>query len=160
MMISLVVAHGKNREIGFQNKLLWHIPEDLKNFKKITMGKTMVMGRKTFESIGKLLPGRETWILSNSKNFYVPGATVFRDKESLLAFAQEKLKRDDELLIVGGEMIYRLFLPESKRVYLTTVDFEGEADAFFPVLGPDWHLADGPNFLSSKAQYSVLERSL
>jgi dihydrofolate reductase len=160
MIISMVVAHGLKNQIGYKNKLLWHIPEDLKKFKKITLGHTMVMGRKTFDSIGRVLPGRETWILSGDKRLQIPGTHIFHSKEEILKQACEK--KIPELFIVGGEMIYKLFLPETKRIYLTTVDYAGEADAYFPELDLQWEVVQAPELLSPehelKARFSILER--
>lgn len=130
MKISLIAALGKNRELGLDNKMLWHIPEDFKSFKKITMGHTMIMGRKTFESIGKPLPGRKTIVLTRNKDLKIEGVEVVHSKGE--AIGKAHLHQEDELFIVGGAEIYNLFLKDATDFYLSKVDFTGEADTFFP----------------------------
>jgi dihydrofolate reductase len=134
MIVSMVVATGPKNEIGFQNKLLWHIPEDLKNFKKITSGKAIVMGRKTYESIGKPLPNRLNIVLTRDESFKAEGVSVIHDP--LMAF-DLALNHDDseeaELMIIGGEEIFKIYLPYTQKIYLSEVSsFKGEADTFFP----------------------------
>lgn len=141
MIVSMVVAVGPKNEIGFQNKLLWHIPEDLKNFKKITSGKAIVMGRKTYESIGKPLPNRLNIVLTRDESFKAEGVRVIHDP--LLAF-DLGLEHDDsddaELMVIGGEEIFKIYLPYTQKIYLSEVfGFKGEADTFFPQISPaDW----------------------
>ena len=106
MIVSLIVAQGPKREIGLNNKLLWHISEDLKNFKKITTGKAIVMGRKTFESIGKPLPDRKNIVLTRDKNFSYPGLDVITDPLMAFDLALEFNDSDEsELVIIGGAEI-------------------------------------------------------
>jgi dihydrofolate reductase len=128
VIISLIAAIGKNRELGLNNKLLWHLPEDFKIFKKETMGHTLLMGRKTFESIGKPLPGRTTIVLTRDRAFSHQGVSVAHSPEEALSL----VKQDEELFVCGGAEIYKLFLSRADRLYLSYVDFSGEADAFFP----------------------------
>lgn len=130
-MLSLVVAMGKNRAIGKDNQLLWHLPADLKNFKKLTMGAVMIMGRKTFESIGRPLPGRTTIIVTRDTDYKVEGAQITNSFDKALALASE-LSSDREVFIVGGGEIYRLALPKCDRIYLSEVDLAPAADTFFP----------------------------
>ena len=141
MIVSMVVATGPKNEIGFQNKLLWHIPEDLKNFKKLTTNKAVVMGRKTFESIGKPLPNRLNIVLTRDQNFHPEGVKVIHDPLMAFDLALDYNDDDDaECVIIGGEEIFKLYLPYTQRIYLSVVpSFKGEADTFFPELNPlEW----------------------
>lgn len=128
-MINIIAAVGKNLELGKDNKLLFDIPNDLKYFKEITLGKTIVMGRKTFESIKKPLPGRENIVITNqsinSKNI-----KVVHDYKEILNMRKE-------VFIIGGESIYRLFLPYAKNLYLTEIEKEADADTYFPNFDKD-----------------------
>lgn len=130
MIISLIAAIGKNGELGLKGNIPWYIPEDFKHFKKTTMGHHMVMGRKTFESIGKALPGRTTVVLSrNTSNSTSQIPWVDSDLQAI-TLAREN--GENELFIAGGGEIYSLFADRADRIYLSTVEFEGEADAYFP----------------------------
>ncbi|MBC2458192.1 dihydrofolate reductase [Clostridium beijerinckii] len=130
-MISIIVAIAKDNVIGKDNKLLWHISEDLKRFKKITTGKKMIMGRKTFESLPGILPNREHIVLTRDNNFNVDSdkVTIEHDFNSVL---QRYLECEDEVFIIGGAEIYKQFLPYAKKLYLTKVDEEFEGDTYFP----------------------------
>ncbi|MZK50443.1 dihydrofolate reductase [Clostridium beijerinckii] len=132
-MISIIVAIAKDNVIGKDNKLLWHISEDLKRFKKITTGKKMIMGRKTFESLPGILPNREHIVLTRDNNFNVDSdkVTIEHDFNSVL---QRFLECEDEVFIIGGAEIYKQFLPYAKKLYLTKVDEEFEGDTYFPVI--------------------------
>ena len=150
-MFSLIVAVGKNNEIGKNNQLLWHIPEDLKNFKKITTGKTVIMGRNTYKSIGRALPNRTNIVLS--RNFLETDEKVKEDKKKYenettkLEFYDdfqkviEKYKDfTEEIFIIGGGEIYKKSLEMGiiKRIYMSRVDFsDNEADAYFPKIDLD-----------------------
>lgn len=128
MIISMIVARGKNNEIGGNNSLLWHLPSDLKFFKKTTMGKSIIMGRNTFESLPKALPGRKNIVMSHEANYSAPGAFVVTDVQAAL-----KEVDTDEVFIIGGASIYRIFLPIAAKLYITEIDFTSEnADVFFP----------------------------
>jgi len=127
MKISMIVAYGKNWEIGLNNQMLWHISEDFKNFKTITSGHHLLMGRKTFESIGKPLPNRTSIVLSQS-GFKHEGVYTFDNIQKSLDFAREA--GEEELFIIGGANIYKTMFPYVDKMYLTEVDFEGNADAF------------------------------
>jgi dihydrofolate reductase len=128
-MISMICAIGKNREIGFQNKLLWDIPEDMAHFKTITSGHTVIMGDKTYQSIGRPLPNRKNIVVTLNKDLQAPGCEVRFDLEKVL---QEYKKSAEEVFVIGGGMIYKLSLPMADKLYLTLVDDAPEADTFFP----------------------------
>ena len=131
MIISLIVAIGKNRQIGKDNQMLWHIKEDFKKFKETSMGHHLIMGRKTYESIGRPLPGRTTIIITKNKDYQAPeGVLVATSPEEAIELA--KSRGDDEAFIAGGGVIYSLFLEKANRLYLSVVDYDGEADVFFP----------------------------
>lgn len=127
MKVSMIVAYGKNWEIGLDNQMLWHISEDFKNFKRITSGHHILMGRKTFESIGKPLPNRTSIVLSRG-NFTYDGVHTFNDIDKAFDFA--KNNGEEELFIIGGADIYNMLFDYVDRMYLSEVDFEGEADAY------------------------------
>ena len=131
-MFSIIVAIGKNREIGKGNKLLWHIPEDLKNFKEITTGKTVIMGRKTFESIGRPLPKRINIVLSRQP-FEHEGVIWKNSFESAVNFVNDC----DEIMLIGGGELFKQYLPKADKLYLTQIQSEIEGDTFFPTL--DWN---------------------
>jgi dihydrofolate reductase len=130
--ISLIVAMAQNGVIGRGNALPWHLPEDLKHFKATTMGKPMLMGRKTFESIGRALPGRLNLVLTRDPGWSAPGASVVHSVEEALARAGES----EELMVIGGAEIYRLVMPFARRIYLTHVQADVPGDAFFPAFDP------------------------
>ena len=130
-MFSIIVAVGKNNEIGKKNQLLWHISDDLKNFKKITTNKTVIMGRKTFESIGKPLPNRRNIVLSRTVD-KIDGTEVFSSLESIINLFNNI---EDEVFIIGGADVYKEMLPYIKKLYISYIKAEDdEADAFFPKL--------------------------
>ena len=128
MIISLIAAMGRNRVIGKDNSLPWKLPEDMKRFRELTKGKPVIMGRKTFESIGKPLPNRTNIVITRDKNYSAEGCIVVHSAEDALKAA----KNADEAMIIGGEQIFREFLPRANRIYLTIIDKDFEGDAFFP----------------------------
>ena len=130
MRIAAVVAMAENRVIGSHNKLPWHLPADLQHFKKITMGKPIVMGRKTFESIGRPLPGRCNIVISRDTDFQAPGCVVVHSIDCALAAADYS----DEVCVIGGALIYEHMLPRIQRIYMTMIHYEVEGDAHFPPL--------------------------
>ncbi len=137
MKISIIVAYGKSRQIGKDNSLLWHIPEDLKNFKKLTMGHHILMGRKTFDSIGKALPGRTSLILTRNQNRnFADGVFSFSNFDKAVKFAQDR--NEDELFVIGGGEIYKTALPFAQKLYVAHVDYSGDGDTFFP----EWNMED------------------
>ena len=132
MIVSAVVATALNNAIGKSNQLLWHLPADLKHFKDITSGYTVIMGRKTFDSIGKPLPRRRNIVVTRQA-IQIEGCEVVNSVEAALALCAD----EKEVFIVGGAEIYKLALPFTNRVYLTIVKKEFEADAFFPPLNAE-----------------------
>lgn len=127
--LSLIAAIGKNNELGINNALIWHLPSDMKYFRKVTSGKTIIMGRKCFESLPGLLPNRIHIILTNNKDYQVEGASVFNNIDDILNYVKNT---PEECFIIGGAKIYELFLPYVKKMYLTEIDAENEADVYFP----------------------------
>lgn len=127
-MISIIASIGKNRELGRGNDLIWHIKEDLKNFKNLTMGKYIVMGKNTYESLPKHLEGRKYIVLSSSLS-EIENGLLFNDFNKLLEFIKDV---DEEVMIIGGARIYKLFLPFADKLYLTEIDSEEKADVYFP----------------------------
>ena len=128
MIISLIVAMDQNRVIGNKGKLPWHISSDLKNFRAITMGKPIIMGRKTHESIGRPLPGRENVVITRDKNYQAKDCTVLHSLECVYA----KFHDMDEIMIMGGAELYKQTLDKAKRIYLTEVHADVEGDTYFP----------------------------
>lgn len=139
-MISIVAAMSKNRVIGLNNKLPWYIPEELQHFKHLTMGKPMIMGRKTFDSIGRrLLPGRHTIVLTRDNDLQGDGFTIANSVQAALSAAGDAA----EIMVVGGAGIYKEFLPLCQRVYLSIIPQVLEGDAFFPELdATHWQLVE------------------
>ncbi len=130
-MISIIAVVAKNRAIGYQNKLLYNIPEDMEHFRKITVGHTVIMGQKTYESIGRPLPERINIVISNDPNFTATGCLVSHSIEQALALAKAKEKK--EIFIIGGGQIYKQFIDLADKLYLTIVDDQPKlADTFFP----------------------------
>lgn len=147
-MITIIAALGKNNEIGLNNDLLWRLPKDLKHFKALTTGNSIIMGRKTYESIGRALPNRTNIIITRNKAFEAKGCIVVNSLEKAL----EKCD-STACFIIGGASIYEQAFPLADKLELTLVDFEGEADTFFPKIDFDkWvlnkkesHKADDKN---------------
>jgi len=131
-MLTCIVAIGDNFAIGKNNDLLWHFSKDLKRFKQITTGNTIIMGRKTFESLPGILPGRHHVVITQNKNFVVNDerVTVLNSKEALLAYLDDS----KEYFVIGGGEIYKLLLPYCNKIHLTQVHKEYDADVFFPTL--------------------------
>jgi dihydrofolate reductase len=127
-MISIIVALSKNKVIGKDNKLPWKLPADLKRFKELTLGKPVIMGRKTFESIGKPLANRLNIVLTSDKNFKAEGVIAVHSREEAVKAAGNA----EEIMVIGGASVYKEFLPLAQRIYLTVVSAEFEGDAFFP----------------------------
>lgn len=159
MKISIIVALTKNNVIGSKNKLLWNIPEDLKRFKNLTTGHHILMGRKTFESIGRILPNRTNIILSKHEVIKIPNAFVFNNLSKAIKFAKDR--GENELFIIGGGMIYKECLPLVDKIYITKINDQYEGDVYFPKINyKDWtqifnekHLDNNPSF-----EYSILEK--
>lgn len=137
-MISLIWAMDENRVIGRNNKLPWHLPEDLKFFKRVTMGHPIAMGRKTYESIGKPLPGRENIIITRDSHYKKEGCTVLHSIDELREYADEK---DTEVFVIGGAEIFKDILPFADRLYLTKIYHAFEGDTYFPIFDTgQWEL--------------------
>lgn len=152
--LSLIVAHADNRVIGHNNQLPWHLPEDLKRFKKLTMGHHIIMGRKTYESLGRLLPGRTTVIVTRDPAYKVEGAKVVHSiPEALAACAG-----DSEPFLIGGAELYLQGFAHVTRLYLTRVFAKVGGDAFFPELEmADWELiSEEANVSENGLHYSDL----
>ncbi len=160
MMVSMIAAMSKGRVIGLNGSMPWHLPADLAHFKRSTMGRPVIMGRKTYDSIGKPLPGRKNIVLSRSCSLQLAGCTVVCTLDSALS----KLGDFSEVFIIGGQQLYQQALPLADRLYLTHIDAEFEGDTFFPdYLGFQWeqlsidsHSSDAKN--PWPYRFEVLER--
>lgn len=137
MIISIIVAMGHNRVIGLNNQLPWLLPEDLKFFKAKTMGKPIIMGRKTFESIGRPLPGRTNIVITHNKKWKHEGVKVVHSMEKALKIAAKD--KSEEVMVIGGAQIYAEALDHAQRLYITEVDIDAEGDAFFPEKRGPWN---------------------
>ena len=129
-MLSIIVAKAKNNVIGKDNKLLWHLPKDLKRFKELTTGHTIIMGRKTFESLGRVLPNRKHIVLSNNPDFKVKDENVkiVHSIDEIKTYIDDK----EENFVIGGAMIYNLLMPYVTKMYITEIDKDFEGDSVFP----------------------------
>ncbi len=134
MKLSLIAAVSLNGVIGRDQKLPWNLPEDLKRFKEITYGAPVIMGRKTYESIGRLLPGRKNIIITRKTDLIIPGAWLASSLENAI----KEVENVPEVFILGGGEIYRLALPLADRLYLTEIDVKIEGDTYFP----EWSRAE------------------
>ena len=134
-MLSIIVAIAKNNVIGKDNKLIWHIPEDLKRFKRITTGKTIIMGRNTFLSLGRVLPERKHVVLTHLQE------TVSDDEQVKTVYSLDDLKEyienDEENFVIGGAMMYKTLMPYANKMYITEIDQEFEGDVYFPEIDKD-----------------------
>lgn len=153
-MINIIVAISKNRVIGNDNKLIWSLPSDLKRFKQMTTGNTVVMGRKTYESIGKPLPNRRNIIITRNSDYKAEGCEIVNSLEEALMLC------NNNCFIIGGGEIYKQSLPLADKLYLTVINEDFEGDTFFPEVGNDWvkvsredHEPDDKN----KHRYSFIE---
>ena len=134
-MLSIVVAKAKNNIIGKDNKMIWHLPEDLRHFKSLTIGHTIIMGRKTFESLGKPLPNRKHIIFSQNPDYKVNDENV-EVVHSLLQI-QDLIEGKEEAFVIGGAMIYNFLMPYVKKMYVTEVEKDFDGDTFFPSINED-----------------------
>ena len=132
----MIVAMSANNVIGVANQLPWHLPEDLKHFKKHTINKPIIMGRNTFDSIGRALPERDNIVLSRTQQLSHDQIFLANNKSDALRMAEDfaKSRGSEEIMIVGGEQIYRMFFDDVSRIYVTLVDLIIDGDAFFPVI--------------------------
>lgn len=156
-MISIIAAIGKNNELGKDNKLIWHIKEDLVNFKELTMGKYIVMGANTYFSLPRKLEGRKYIVLSKKIKTLEDGI-LYSDFDSLLEFVSSL---DEEVMIIGGASVYKLFMPCADKLYLTLIEDTKEADAYFPVFGEEFKLVRSKESSNETLKYKFLtyERS-
>ncbi len=160
MLVSIIAAMDRNRLIGSNNQLPWHLPADLAHFKQVTMGKPIIMGRKTYESIGRPLPGRTNIVLTRSPDFHAEGVVTANTLQQALDYASV----EDEVMIIGGSSIYELALPGADRLYLTYVESDCEGDAWFPefdierwrIIASEQHAADEKN--SSDYRFVTYDR--
>lgn len=161
MRKSLIVARARNGTIGKANGMPWHLPADLAHFKRVTLGHPVIMGRRTWDSIGRALPGRRNIVVSRSPGFAAPGAEVF----SSLPDAWRAVEGSDEAFVIGGAQLYADALAQADRIYLTEIAADVGGDTFFPALAPgQWresllgeHPADGRNPYALR--FLLLERS-
>mgnify|MGYP006167931877 FL=1 len=158
--LGLVVAVSTNNAIGKNNQLLWHLPADLKHFKEITSGHPIIMGRKTYDSIGRALPKRRNIVITRQKDLIIPNVEVVNDLTAAIALCKD----EPEVFVIGGAEIYKHALAYTDKIYLTTVHKEYDADTFFPELNAsewktthqEYHNADEKN--SVAYTFSTLER--
>lgn len=129
-MLSIIVAMAKNNIIGKDNQLIWHLPEDLKRFKRLTTGHTIIMGRKTFESLGRVLPNRKHVILCNDMKMKIENENVKILED--ISMVENYIKSEEEYFVIGGATIYQLLMPYANKLYLTRIDEEFEGDVYFP----------------------------
>ena len=134
-MLSIIVAKAKNNTIGKDNKLLWHIPDDLRRFKELTTNHNIIMGRKTFESIGRILPNRKHIIFSQNPDFKIDNENI-EIVHSMLQI-QQYIEDENENFVIGGAMIYNLLMPYVTKMYVTEIDKDFEGDTVFPRINPD-----------------------
>lgn len=154
-MINIIAAVSKNNVIGKDNQLIWHLPDDLKRFKEITLSHVVVMGRKTHESIGRVLPNRLNVILSRDMKWHKPlgdNCVVCYSIEEVIG----RFKHRDIFVIGGGE-IYNQFLPYSDKIYLTQIDKEFDGDSLFPNIGDEWREIARENHVTSEFEYHFIE---
>jgi len=143
--LSIIVATAKNRVIGVNNTLPWHLPEDLKRFRALTTGHHIIMGRKTYDSLGRLLPGRTTVIVTRNQAYKVEGAIVVHSLEDAIAACGG----DQEVFLIGGAELYQDGLKLANKLYITEIDAEYEGDAFFPEFDlSEWNEAAAESYIS------------
>lgn len=147
MRIAIVAAMGENRAIGLGNGLPWRMPADLKYFKSLTMGHHLIMGRKTFDTVGKPLPGRPTIVVTRQPDLAIEGVTVVNSLDAALELVSEM----DEVFIAGGAEIYRLALEVADRIYLTLIHHSFDADTFFPAFDESqWRLVSRTDYAADE----------
>ncbi len=148
--INIIVAYSKNRVIGKDNKLIWNLPEDLKRFKKLTTGKTVIMGRKTFESIGKALPNRENIVITRNEYYIAEGCKIALSLDEAISLST------NEIFIIGGSQIYNKALDFANRIYATVIDQEFDGDSFFPYIDDSWIKLTKENNISDQFNFSYI----
>lgn len=149
-MVNIIVAMSKNRVIGDSNALIWHLPEDLKRFRNLTTGNAIVMGRKTYESIGRPLPNRRSIVITRDRDYLAEGCEVVNSLEEAL------LLSNSDCFIIGGGEIYRQAMDIADRIYLTLIDKEFEGDTSFPEI-KDWVEVSCEEFRNDEFGYSFVQ---
>ncbi len=140
-MLSLVAAISENNVIGKDNKIIWRLPEDLKRFKEITTGHTIIMGRKTFESLGRILPERKHIVLTRDKDYRVRDENVQIVNE--ISDLDKYIDSDEECFVIGGAIVYRQLLPKVDKMYITRIHSKFEGDSYFPVISEnEWNIVE------------------
>ena len=140
-MLSIIVAIANKNVIGKDNTLIWHLPEDLKRFKTITSGKTIIMGRKTFESLGRVLPNRKHIVLCNDMEMKIDNENV--EVVNDIKYLDKYINSDEENFIIGGATIYKLLMPYANKMYITKINQDFDGDAFFPeIKEEEWKIVD------------------
>ena len=140
-MLSIIVAKAKNNVIGKNNQLIWHLPEDLKRFKQLTTGHTIIMGRRTFESLGRILQNRKHVILCNDMEMNIEDERVEILED--ISMLDKYINSDDENFIIGGATIYRLLMPYANKMYITEIDKEFDGDVSFPEVNmEEWNITE------------------
>lgn len=154
MNISLVVAASDNNVIGKNNQLVWNLPDDMKHFKNVTWGMPVVMGRKTFESFKRPLPGRKNIVLSNQKDIKIEGAIVLNSMQDVEFLVKEMDVK--EIMVIGGGEVYKMYYPKANKIFMTRVNAVVEGDTFFPLIEQkDWTLVSSiKNAADEKHVYS------
>lgn len=149
MKISIIVAAATNNVIGRDGRLPWHLSEDLKRFKRLTTGKSIIMGRRTYESIGKPLADRRNIVISGRENLEIDGCEVVASPDAAIALTAD----DDEVMVIGGGNIYEQILPMADRIYLTRIHASFEGDIFFPeISNEEWQVVDEENFAADESR--------
>ncbi|PMH29274.1 diacylglycerol kinase [Vibrio lentus] len=159
MIISMIAAMANNRVIGKDNQMPWHLPADFAWFKRSTMGKPIVMGRKTYDSIGRPLPGRLNVVISRDESLEIEGVTTVTSIEKALELVSDV----DEVMIIGGGSIYESCLPKANKLYLTYIDLEVDGDTQFPSWGEGWKQSFNDTYQADEKnkhnmEFVILER--
>jgi dihydrofolate reductase len=150
-MITIIAAKSKNDVVGVDGKLPWHLPEDLKRFKSLTHGNIIVMGRKTYESIGKPLPGRTNIILTKKKDYLAEGCLVYNNPQDILSIFEK-----NNIFIIGGADIWKLFWNIADKIELTLIDKDFDGDVFFPKIETDWIESQSTSYSHSMFDYKFI----
>ncbi|MER1957387.1 MAG: dihydrofolate reductase [Solibacillus sp.] len=148
-MISLIVAHDKNYVIGYENGMPWHLPGDLKYFKDMTMGKPIIMGRKTFESIGRPLPGRRNIVITRNDKYHAQGIETVSSLDAALALVKDV----PEIMVIGGAQIFEQAMPLADKLYITLINHEFKGDTYFPRYD-GWRLTSSQQAIDSGEGYT------
>ncbi len=153
--ISIIAALSENRALGKNGKLLWHIPQDMKRFKQLTIGHPVIMGRKTYESIGKPLPGRSNIVVTQNSSFTPPGCKIAHSLQEAINIASQQ--NTEEIFIIGGGNIYQQAIKLADKLYLTLVKGNFEADTFFPDYQEFKKIKSQKNYKDATYEYTFLE---